>query len=47
MQGFYTELHGGADIAQSLRRAQLAMLADPATANPWYWGGFVVVGDWR
>lgn len=47
MQGFYTELHGGADIAQSLRRAQLAMLADPTTANPWYWGGFVVVGDWR
>ncbi|MCO4744357.1 MAG: CHAT domain-containing protein [Proteobacteria bacterium] len=47
MTAFYDELGSGQDIAQSMRRAQLALLADPKTAHPWYWAGFSVVGDWR
>ena len=47
MSGLYEELGSGVDIAQSLRRAQLRMLAQESTAHPWYWGAFVVVGDWR
>ncbi len=47
MTGLYDELASGADIGTSLQRAQLRMLADDATAHPWYWAAFVVVGDWR
>lgn len=47
MTAFYDELGSGKDIAASMRAAQLALLADPATAHPWYWAGFSVVGDWR
>ncbi|MDP9120078.1 MAG: CHAT domain-containing protein [Acidobacteriota bacterium] len=31
----------------ALRRAQLAMRADPSTANPSNWAGFELQGDWR
>jgi CHAT domain-containing protein len=47
MDGFYTELREGTDIARALQRAQAAMLLDPRTRHPWYWAAFVVVGDWR
>ncbi|TNE87093.1 MAG: CHAT domain-containing protein [Deltaproteobacteria bacterium] len=47
MTAFYDELGAGRDVAASMRSAQLALLADPATAHPWYWAGFSVVGDWR
>ncbi|HUP43049.1 MAG TPA: CHAT domain-containing protein [Thermoanaerobaculia bacterium] len=35
--------------AQALRRAQLAILEEPdgASAFPYYWGGFVLQGEWR
>jgi CHAT domain-containing protein len=32
------------DIAESLRHAQIKMLLNPATAHPWFWGGFTVLG---
>lgn len=32
------------DIAESLREAQIKMLHNPATAHPWFWGGFTVLG---
>ncbi|MCB9677296.1 MAG: CHAT domain-containing protein [Alphaproteobacteria bacterium] len=47
MTGLYDELASGGDIGRSLQRAQLRLLADDATAHPWYWAAFVVVGDWR
>jgi len=37
------KLAGG--IAESLRQAQLAVAADPATAHPYYWAAFAVIGD--
>lgn len=46
MERFYDELGQGRDVAQALRRSQQAMLAGEQ-AHPWYWGAFVVVGDWR
>jgi UMF1 family MFS transporter len=33
--------------AEALRQAQLALLADPDTAHPYYWAPFVLIGDWR
>jgi CHAT domain-containing protein len=33
--------------ADALRRAQLAVRADPRWSAPYYWGGFVLQGDWR
>jgi CHAT domain-containing protein len=39
----------GPDLAQgaapALREAQLALIADPATAHPFYWAAFTVIGD--
>ncbi|HKX07841.1 MAG TPA: CHAT domain-containing tetratricopeptide repeat protein [Stellaceae bacterium] len=37
------QLSGG--IAESLRQAQLAIAADAATAHPYYWAAFTVIGD--
>ena len=47
MTTFYERLGKGDDIAQSMRAAQLAMLADPQLAHPYYWAPFIIVGDWR
>ena len=44
MVGFYPGLLGGASIASSLRDTKLAMIADPRTAFPGKWGGFVHMG---
>jgi CHAT domain-containing protein len=35
---------GRATYAQALRQAQLAMLADPKTAHPYFWGAFTLLG---
>jgi CHAT domain-containing protein len=32
-------------LAQSLRQAQLALIAQPATAHPFNWAAFAVIGD--
>jgi CHAT domain-containing protein len=32
--------------AQALRRAQMALIADPATAHPYHWSAFVLIGNW-
>jgi CHAT domain-containing protein len=36
--------HGG-DLAQALRQAQLAMVAQGATAHPFNWAAFTLIGD--
>lgn len=45
MRRFYRELAQGRTVAGSLRRAQAALAAAPETSDPFYWAGFVVVGD--
>lgn len=47
MRLFYAGLRAGLDKDEALRRAQAEMLADPATAHPSNWAGFVLVGDFR
>ena len=46
MTSFYELLpeHGA---AESLRRAQESLRSDPAYVHPYYWGPFVLLGDWR
>jgi CHAT domain-containing protein/Flp pilus assembly protein TadD len=45
MKGFYTALGRGQAAAAALREAQQAMRDDPQTHHPFYWAGFVLVGD--
>jgi CHAT domain-containing protein len=48
MERFYAGIwRNGLTPAQALRAAQLSLRADPATAAPYYWAGFVLQGDWR
>lgn len=47
MTVFYKELAAGQSKAESLRRAQLAVMRDPRFAHPYFWAPFVVLGDWR
>lgn len=45
MERFYEAYVAGADPARGLATAQRALLAAPATAHPFYWAGFVAVGN--
>ncbi len=48
MGHFYREmLVEGCGPAQALRRAQLALLREERWQAPYYWAGFVLLGDWR
>jgi len=48
MRQFYTYmLDEGLEPAAALRKAQLASAAQRRWADPYFWGGFVLVGDWR
>jgi CHAT domain-containing protein/tetratricopeptide (TPR) repeat protein len=40
-------LNDGMRPAQALRAAQLASAAQPRFRHPYFWGGFILVGDWR
>jgi CHAT domain-containing protein len=44
MEEFYREYVPPADAARALAVAQRALLAAPATSNPFYWAGFVAAG---
>jgi CHAT domain-containing protein len=47
MSEFYTQLgKPGVSKAQAVRQAQLKLLADPATDDPFFWAPFVLVGNW-
>ena len=47
MTSFYRSLASGKPKAQSLQDAELALLAQPETAHPFFWAPFVLMGDWR
>lgn len=42
---FYERLLAGDTVAGALERGRAALRAEPSTAHPWYWAGFVVSGD--
>ncbi len=44
---FYKNLREGKTRAESLRLAKLKLMKDPKTAHPYFWGGFILMGDWR
>jgi len=44
MERFYERYGNGTDPARTLAAAQRAMLVVPATAHPYYWAGFEVIG---
>jgi CHAT domain/Tetratricopeptide repeat len=46
MQAFYTARQAGADKALALRQAMTQIQQDPRWSHPYYWGAFVLVGDW-
>jgi CHAT domain-containing protein len=47
MERFYRYLRAGQSKDEALRRAQLDLLREPATAHPFHWAAFEVIGDWR
>lgn len=47
MERFYGEmLDRGRPPAEALRLAQLSLRNEPRWSSPYYWGGFVLQGDW-
>jgi CHAT domain-containing protein len=47
MTTLYTDLARGDEVQDAMRSAQLAVLADPETAHPYYWAPFNLIGNWR
>ena len=47
MTTLYTDLARGEQVQDAMREAQLAVLADPETAHPYYWAPFNLIGNWR
>ena len=48
MESFYEEKLGGVSAVQALQRAKLAMIkSHPELAMPFYWAGFILVGNPR
>ena len=51
MEGFYTRWLDGQEKASALRDAQLSLIADlrqrHGTAHPYFWAGFILIGDSR
>jgi hypothetical protein len=46
MRAFYIARENGADKAQALRQAMTSLQSDPRWSHPYYWGAFVLMGDW-
>ena len=47
MVAFYRHVLAGEGRAAALRKAQLELRSRPATRHPFFWAGFIAVGDWR
>ena len=46
MVDYYEHLLSGVGRSEALRKTQLAMLEDEATAHPYYWAAFINSGNW-
>jgi CHAT domain-containing protein len=47
MEHFYARLEGATVTkAEALREAQIELIQNPRTANPFFWAPFVLVGNW-
>jgi CHAT domain-containing protein len=46
MVQYYRYLSRGMGRGEALRKVQLAMARDPSLASPYYWGAFLLAGDW-
>lgn len=44
---FFRKIQGGADKALALRQAMTDIQQDPRWKHPYYWGAFVLMGDWN
>jgi CHAT domain-containing protein len=48
MTRFYGGLaNGGLGKAEALRQAQLVLIRDPNAAHPFFWGSFILIGNWQ
>lgn len=47
MTTFYRRWKAGHSVAEALRGAQLALLRDECTSDPYYWAGYSLTGDPR
>ncbi|MEW6282515.1 MAG: CHAT domain-containing protein [Candidatus Eremiobacterota bacterium] len=47
MEEMYRSLARGESRAEALRRGQLKVMSRPETRHPFYWAGFILLGDWR
>ena len=45
MTGLFARYAASRDLAEALRQAQLALIAQPATAHPFNWAAFTLIGD--
>ncbi|HEY4125990.1 MAG TPA: CHAT domain-containing protein [Rhizomicrobium sp.] len=45
MIGLFDPANRASGLAQGLRRSQLALIAQSATAHPFYWAAFTIIGD--
>lgn len=46
MAEFYENLKDGITKAEAKRQAQLSLMRNPQTSNPYLWAAFVLVGSW-
>jgi len=46
MEEFYKGLKNGMSKAEALRQAQLKLMSNPKYENPYFWSGFILVGNW-
>ena len=47
MKDFYTHLKEGKNKDEALREAQIKLLRSRASAPPFYWAAFTLIGDWQ
>lgn len=45
MTGLFDSANRAHGLAQGLRQSQLALIARPGTAHPFYWAAFTIIGD--
>ncbi|RZK56292.1 MAG: CHAT domain-containing protein, partial [Pedobacter sp.] len=47
MSAFYENMGKSMPKAQALRKAQETLSHNPKFAHPFYWGAFILYGEWR